>query len=212
MAITQAICNTFKQELLNGVHDFGAVVTGSISATTLNVSAVANGILRVGSVISGSGVTGGTTITTFGSGTGGTGTYTVSPSQSVGSTTITAGDTFKIALYTSSATLSSTTALYTATNEISGTGYTAGGQALANLGTFIATATSYIDFTDAAWAASTITNAAGALIYNTSKTGAGGVGRAIMVLDFGGNYSSSASTFTVQFPVPGASTAILTLT
>ena len=38
--------------------------------------------------------------------------------------------TFKIALYTSSATLSAATTAYTSSNEVSGTGYSAGGQAL----------------------------------------------------------------------------------
>lgn len=67
----------------------GAVVTGSISGTTLTVSAVTNGTLDVGQTISGTGVTAGTTITALGTGTGGTGTYTVSVSQTVSSTTIT---------------------------------------------------------------------------------------------------------------------------
>jgi hypothetical protein len=67
----------------------GAVVTGSISGTTLTVSAVTNGTLGVGQTISGTGVTSGTTITALGTGTGGTGTYTVSASQTVSSTTIT---------------------------------------------------------------------------------------------------------------------------
>jgi hypothetical protein len=66
----------------------GAVVTGSIAATTLTVSAVTNGTLAVGQTISGTGVTAGTTITALGTGTGGTGTYTVSASQTVSSTTI----------------------------------------------------------------------------------------------------------------------------
>lgn len=67
-----------------------AVVTGSISTTTLTVSAVTSGTLKVGSVIYGTGVTAGTTITALGTGTGGTGTYTVSASQTVSSTTISA--------------------------------------------------------------------------------------------------------------------------
>lgn len=70
-----------------------AVVTGSITTTTLTVTAVSSGTLYVGQVISGSGVTVGTTITALGTGTGGTGTYTVSVSQSASSTTITAGAT-----------------------------------------------------------------------------------------------------------------------
>lgn len=69
-----------------------AVVTGSISGTTLTVSAVTSGALRVGLTITGTGVTSGTTITALGTGTGGTGTYTVSVSQTVSSTTIRAGN------------------------------------------------------------------------------------------------------------------------
>jgi hypothetical protein len=63
--------------------------TGSIAATTLTVTAVTTGTLYVGAVITGTGVTVGTTITALGTGTGGVGNYTVSPSQSVGSTNIT---------------------------------------------------------------------------------------------------------------------------
>lgn len=70
-----------------------AVVTGSISTTTLTVSAVTSGVLVIGSLLSGTGVTAGTYITAFGTGTGGTGTYTVSASQTVASTTITATGT-----------------------------------------------------------------------------------------------------------------------
>jgi hypothetical protein len=66
-----------------------AVVTGSISGTTLTVTAVASGTLAVGAYITGTGITAGTNITVLGTGTGGTGTYTVSASQTVSSTTIT---------------------------------------------------------------------------------------------------------------------------
>lgn len=66
-----------------------AVVTGSISSTTLTVSAVTSGVIGLGSIISGTGVTAGTYISAFGTGTGGTGTYTVSASQTVSSTSIT---------------------------------------------------------------------------------------------------------------------------
>lgn len=62
--------------------------TGSISAATLTVSSRSVGSIRVGEVISGSGVTAGTTVTALGTGTGGVGTYTVSPSQTVSSTTM----------------------------------------------------------------------------------------------------------------------------
>lgn len=67
-------------------------VTGSISTTTLTVSAVAAGSapLAVGQTLSGANVTPGTIITALDSGTGGTGTYTVSVSQTASSATITA--------------------------------------------------------------------------------------------------------------------------
>ena len=66
-----------------------AVVVGSISGTTLTVSAVVSGTLVVGTRITGTGITAGTNITVLGTGTGGVGTYTVSASQTVSSTTIT---------------------------------------------------------------------------------------------------------------------------
>jgi hypothetical protein len=71
-----------------------ASVTGSISTTTMTVTAVASGVLAVGQTISGSGVTPGTTITGLGTGTGGTGTYTVSASQTVASTAISASTVY----------------------------------------------------------------------------------------------------------------------
>ena len=64
---------------------------GSISATTLSVSAVtSSGVsLSIGKTIAGAGITVGTVITEFGTGTGGEGTYTVSPSQNASSTAFT---------------------------------------------------------------------------------------------------------------------------
>lgn len=67
--------------------------TGSITGVTLTITASTNGILAVGSVLSGTGITAGTTITSFNTGTGGTGTYIVTPSQTVGSITITGNST-----------------------------------------------------------------------------------------------------------------------
>ena len=66
----------------------GAVFTGSISGTTLTVSAVTSGTIYVGQTVQGTGVTANTMITALVSGTGGTGTYTVSSSQTVASTTM----------------------------------------------------------------------------------------------------------------------------
>lgn len=68
----------------------GATVTGSISGTTLSVTAVTGGRLAVGQVITGSGISANTTITSTGTAGGGIGAYTVNNSQTVASTTITA--------------------------------------------------------------------------------------------------------------------------
>jgi hypothetical protein len=68
-----------------------AVVTGSISGTTLTATAVSSGTLAVGQIITGTNVVNGTRITAPGTGIGGPGTYTVSQSQTVSSTTITGG-------------------------------------------------------------------------------------------------------------------------
>lgn len=68
----------------------GAVAfTGSISGTTLTVTAVASGALALGQPISGAGISAGTVLTAFGSGTGGTGTYSVNNSQTIGSEAMT---------------------------------------------------------------------------------------------------------------------------
>jgi hypothetical protein len=66
----------------------GAVITGSITATTLTVTAVSSGILYVGQTIQGAGITTQTIITALGSGSGGNGTYTVNNSQTVVSETM----------------------------------------------------------------------------------------------------------------------------
>lgn len=113
--------------------------------------------------------------------------------------------TFKIALYTSSATLGASTTAYSATNEVSGTGYTAGGNTLTVTGGAVSTSgtTAYIDFSDTTWADATIT-ARGALIYNSSASN-----KAVAVLDFGADKTSTAGDFTVSFPTADASNAIV---
>jgi hypothetical protein len=72
----------------------GAVITGSISGTTLTVTAISQGAVSMGQTLSGTGITAGTTIVGFLTGAGGnvneTGTYTVNISQTVASTTINA--------------------------------------------------------------------------------------------------------------------------
>jgi hypothetical protein len=67
----------------------GFVGNGVISGTILSVDSATSGALYVGSIISGTNVTAGTTISAFASGTGGIGTYVVSPSQTAISGAIT---------------------------------------------------------------------------------------------------------------------------
>lgn len=139
MAITQAVCTSFKQELMVGTHNF----------------------------------------------------------------TVTTGDVFKIALYTSAATLGATTTAYSATNEASGTGYTAGGNTLTNVTPTTSGTTAFTDFADTTWTTATIT-ARGALIYNSTDSN-----RAVVVLDFGSDKTSTAGDFTIVFPTPDATNAII---
>lgn len=113
--------------------------------------------------------------------------------------------TFKIALYTSSATLGAATTAYSATNEVSGTGYTAGGNTLTiSANPTSSGTTAYLDFADTTWSTATIT-ARGALIYLAD----GGTNPAVAVLDFGGDKTSTAGDFTIQFPAADASNAII---
>jgi hypothetical protein len=112
-------------------------------------------------------------------------------------------DVIKIALYTSSATLDASTTAYSTTNEVSGTGYTAGGNTLTGATVSLSGTTAYVDFSDTTWTTATIT-ARGALIYNSSKSN-----KAIAVLDFGADKTSTAGDFTVQMPTNDASSALL---
>ena len=110
-------------------------------------------------------------------------------------------DVFKVALYTSSANLSSATTAYTTSGETSGTGYTAGGATLTNLGVTLSGTTAYTSWGSYTWANSTITTA-GALVYNASKAN-----RSVAVLNFGGSYSTTAHPFTITFPANTSTTA-----
>ncbi len=145
MAISQAMCTSFKTEILNGIHAFGTSVVRA--ATT--------------------------------------------------------PDVFKIALYTSSATLGATTTAYSTTNEVSGTGYTAGGNTLTTVAPTSSGTTAFTDFNDTTWTSATIT-ANGALIYNSTQSN-----KAVAVLAFGGDKTSTAGDFTIVFPAADASNAII---
>lgn len=125
--------------------------------------------------------------------------------EAVHNFTYSTGDVFKIALYTSSATLGAGTTAYTTSNEVSGTGYTAGGNTLTNVTPTSSGTTAFTDFADTTWSTATIT-AYGALIYNSSKSD-----KAVAVLSFGGDKTSTAGDFTIVFPTADASNAIIRL-
>ncbi len=143
MAITQAMCTSFKKELLEGKHNF------------------TNG-----------------------------------------------QHTFKIALFTSSASLGAATTDYSTSNEVSGTNYTAGGGALTNVTPTSSGTTALTDFADKTFSNATIT-ANGAMIYNTTTAGGSGTTDAVIILAFGGDKTSTAGDFTIQFPTADASNAII---
>jgi hypothetical protein len=148
MAITQAMCTSFKTELLTGTHNF----------------------------------------------------------------TNTSGDTFKLALYaissggksSTTATLGATTTAFVTTGEVATSGsYATGGGTLTNVTPSTDGTTAITDFADLSFTTATIT-ARGALIYNSSATN-----KAVAVLDFGADKTSTSGTFTIQFPTADASNAII---
>ena len=117
---------------------------------------------------------------------------------------VTGGNTFKLSLYTSAASLSSTTTVYTSTNEVSATGqYTAGGGVLAGQQTSLDTGVGIVTFSNLSFTGVTLT-AAGALIYNSSASN-----KAVCALDFGGDKTATAGTFTIVFPAFTSANAIL---
>ena len=140
MAITQAMCTSFKQELLEAVHNF----------------------------------------------------------KNSG------GNTFRLALYTSSATMSAATTAYTTSQEASGTNYTAKGASLTRVDPSTSGTTALTDFADLTFSNATVT-ARGAMIFNDSASG----DPAVCILDFGGDKTSTAGDFTIQFPTADASNAII---
>ena len=105
------------------------------------------------------------------------------------------GSTFNLALYTSSASLSASTTAYTTSNEVSGTNYTAKGAALTRVDPTTSSTTAFTDFADLTFSNATLT-ARGCLIFNDSASG----DPAVCALDFGGDKTSTAGDFTVQFP------------
>jgi hypothetical protein len=125
--------------------------------------------------------------------------------QGVHNFTASTGDTFKLALYTNSASFTAATTAYTSSNEVGASGsYSAGGGTLTNVTPTTSGTTALTDFDDLSFTSATIT-ARGALIYNDTAAG----DPAVVVLDFGSDKTSTAGTFTIQFPAATASDAII---
>ena len=114
-------------------------------------------------------------------------------------------NSFKLALYTSSATLGAGTTVYVTTGQASGTNYTAGGSALTNVTPFATGTTAVCDFNDLTFSTATVT-ARGCLIYNDTQGD-----KAVAAIDFGGDKTSTAGDFTVVFPAPTTTGAIIRL-
>ncbi len=116
-----------------------------------------------------------------------------------------ASNVFKLALYDNSASFTAATTAYTSSNEISGTNYTAKGQFLTSVTPTTSSTTALTDFADEVFSNVTISGVRGALIYNEAATS----DPSVCVLDFGGDKSASSGDFTIVFPTPDASNAII---
>jgi|TARA_R110001583_G_scaffold74345_1_gene206086 hypothetical protein len=114
-------------------------------------------------------------------------------------------DSIKLALYTSSATMGAGTTAYSTAQEVSGTNYSAGGSALTNVTPSTSGTTAVCDFADLTFGTATVT-ARGCLLYNSTNSN-----KALCAIDFGGDKTSTAGDFTVVFPSPTATGAIIRL-
>lgn len=121
------------------------------------------------------------------------------------------GDTYKIALFRAQGSIVGTFGAATTNysdmgaDEVTGIGYTAGGNTLTAVSPTSSGTTAFIDFADTVWSNATLT-ASGALIYNDTQGGT-----AVAVLDFGGDKTATAADFTIIFPAAAAATAIIRL-
>jgi hypothetical protein len=242
MAITQAVCSSFKTQLLQGMHNF-TLLTGTNTVTSVN-AATASGLgpnATATTVYNGtftnaaSNAYAGLRITMYNStSAANNGTYLCVASTAIALTLAnpngvaqtsgteplvwTSGDIFAIALYTSSATLGASTTAYTSSNEQTTTGtYTTGGigpggtlvgsaMALVSTTPVLSGTTACCLFSSISWTTATI-SAYGALIYNASLGGQ----PSVVVLSFGSTQSSTAGTFTINFPAQTAGNAIIQL-
>jgi hypothetical protein len=112
-----------------------------------------------------------------------------------------ATDTIKIALYTGNADLNEDTTVYSATNEVSGTGYTAGGETMTGVAISSSGYVAYANWNNVSWTAALTARCA--LIYNVTQGN-----KSIAVLDFGSD-KTSTTTFTITMPANTSTTALI---
>ncbi len=123
--------------------------------------------------------------------------------------TASTGNAFKVALikHTPTGTYGAASTNYSNitgnSDEASGTGYSSGGATLTSVTPTTSGTTAYGDFSDVSWTTATI-DADGMMIYNSTNSN-----KAVGCCDFGGEQKSTAGTFTIVFPTPDASNAII---
>ena len=121
----------------------------------------------------------------------------------------TSPNTFKVALYTAAANIGPTTTVYTTSNEVTGTGYTAGGNTLVisvsptSGNNTSGVPTAFVSFNNSTWTNATFT-CRGALVYNSTQGN-----KSVAVLDFGSDKTVNNDTFQIIFPTPDANSAIV---
>lgn len=209
MAITTAMCSSFKQESWQGKHVFtttGFTATGTASST-VNYTSVSSmvGIIP-GFTFTGTNVGASSAVRDIVSATAFTSTVASTGAIAGGTLTFTnpQATAIKLALFTSSATLSAATTAYSSSNEASGV--TAGGYALTYSASMpsLTTTKAWMDFADLV--ISTVTTTAnGCLIYNSY----GALNLAISTHAFGADKTSTAGDFTITFPTADSTSAIL---
>ena len=114
-------------------------------------------------------------------------------------------DVLKIALYDGNANLTLDTTVYASTNEVTGTGYTAGGNTLTGTSVNLDTTEGivYVSFNNSTWSSASFT-CRGALIYNTSKSN-----KSVAILNFGSDKTVTSGTFTITFPANTSTSAVI---
>lgn len=213
--ITTAFPTSFKQELAQAMHCFTAPVTFTATTSTNNTLSVMSSqanLCRGMGLSAGGSIPASCFIVDLPTST----TATVFPATtgSGSGVSITAnGDVFNVALIIASPTgnYGAATTSYSAlgADEVTGTGYSAGGQALAvNITPQTSGTTAFWSWSvNPSWTSSSFSTG-GCEFYNNSLR-AGVIGRVVYVGSFGGTQTVTAGTFTLVLPTNNSSNAIL---